>query len=293
MRARPEFYSDDRVMRWLFVAPLAALLLCFMVFPTLYSLWMSFTDYTMRGSPEFIGLDNYRYLLADAEFWSALRRTVFVMVVSIAAELTAGMALALLLNREFRGQNVLRGLCFAPLLVSPLAMSLMWKYILDVEYGVVNHTLAALGGSARPWFADGDYALWTVILISVWQWLPFSTFVLLAGLRGLPRDQFESARVDGASPARVFFRLTLPMLRPLILIIVLLRTMWLMRLFDPLYGTTRGGVDTELLDWLVYRVSFVLFDVGLGSAYAMFSLYITLIVCALLFKRLVAAMERG
>ena len=293
MRARPEFYSDDRVMRWLFVAPLAALLLCFMVFPTLYSLWMSFTDYTMRGSPEFIGLDNYRYLLADAEFWSALRRTVFVMVVSIAAELTAGMALALLLNREFRGQNVLRGLCFAPLLVSPLAMSLMWKYILDVEYGVVNHTLAALGGSARPWFADGDYALWTVILISVWQWLPFSTFVLLAGLRGLPRDQFESARVDGASSARVFFRLTLPMLRPLILIIVLLRTMWLMRLFDPLYGTTRGGVDTELLDWLVYRVSFVLFDVGLGSAYAMFSLYITLIVCALLFKRLVAAMGRG
>ena len=290
---RPEFYSDDRVMRWLFIAPLVALLLCFMVFPTLYSLWMSFTDYTMRGAPNFVGLDNYRYLLADAEFWAALRRTVFVMVVSIAAELLAGMLLALLLNREFRGQNILRGLCFAPLLVSPLAMSLMWKYILDVEYGVVNYALTALGGSARPWFADSDHALWTVILISVWQWLPFSTFVLLAGLRGLPRDQFESARVDGASPARVFFRLTLPMLRPLILIIVLLRTMWLMRLFDPLYGTTRGGVDTELLDWLVYRVSFVLFDVGLGSAYAMFSLYITLIVCALLYKRLVAAMGRG
>ena len=290
---RAAFYSDDRVMRWLFVAPLGALLLCFMVFPTLYSLWMSFTDYTMRGAPEFIGLDNYRYLLADAEFWAALRRTVFVMIVSIAAELVLGMGLALLLNREFRGQNLLRGLCFAPLLVSPLAMSLMWKYILDVEYGVVNHALAAAGAGARPWFADGDYALWTIILISVWQWLPFSTFVLLAGLRGLPRDQFESARLEGASPARVFFRLTLPMLRPLILIIVLLRTMWLMRLFDPLYGTTRGGVDTELLDWLVYRVSFVLFDIGLGSAYAMFSLYITLIVCALLYKRLVAAMERG
>lgn len=290
---RLEFYSDDRVMRWLFVAPLVLLLLCFMVFPTLYSLWMSFTDYTMRGAPEFVGMDNYRYLLADAEFWAALRRTVFVMVVSISAELVAGMLLALLLNREFRGQNVLRGLCFAPLLVSPLAMSLMWKYILDVEYGIVNHALTELGGSARPWFADGDYAIWTVISISVWQWLPFSTFVLLAGLRGLPRDQFESARVDGASSARIFFRLTLPMLRPLILIIVLLRTMWLMRLFDPLYGTTRGGVDTELLDWLVYRVSFVLFDIGLGSAYAMFSLYITLIVCALLYKRLIAAMERG
>lgn len=140
------------------------------------------------------------------------------------------------------------------------------------------------------WLSSTQLALWTIIFISVWQWAPFSIFVLLAGLRGLPRDQFEAAQVDGASPVRVFFKLTLPMLKSLIIIIVLLRTMWLMRLFDPLYGTTRGGMNTELLDWMIYRVSFVIFDIGQGAAYAMFALYLTLIVGLLLYKQLMQAM---
>ena len=102
---------------------------------------------------------------------------------------------------------------------------------------------------------------------------------LLAGLKSLPKDQFEAAQVDGVSKWTIFFKLQLPMLTPLIIIIVLLRSMWLMRLFDPLYGTTRGGLDTELLDWMIYRTTFVEFDIGLGTAYAMFALYVTLIVC--------------
>lgn len=293
MSATPKakLFEDDRFMKWLLIGPLVVFLLAFMVYPTLYSLYMSFTDYVMKGDPNFVGLDNYRWVLSDKAFWEALGRTVYVLVLCIAIELVVGMALALLLNRNFRGQGIVRGLCFIPLLVSPLSMSLMWNYILHIQFGVVNTVLGWLGMEAVPFLSTPSMALNTIVFITVWQWLPFSVFVLLAGLKGMPRDQFEAAQIDGASSIRTFFRLTLPLLKPLIIIIVLLRVMWLMRLFDPLYGTTRGGLNTELLDWMIYRVSFVFFDIGQGAAYALFALYLTLIVGALLFKQLIKAMD--
>ena len=290
---KTRLFDNDPVMKWLLIAPLILLLLCFMVYPTAYSLYMSFTDYTMRRAPNFIGLDNYRAVLSDSVFWLALGRTVYVLVLCICTELLLGMALAILLNRDFRGQGIIRGLCFVPLLVSPLSMSLMWNYILHIQFGVVNTVIGWVGLDAIPFLSTPGLALHTIVFITIWQWLPFSAFVLLAGLKGMPRDQFEAAQIDGASGIRIFFRLTLPMLRPLIIIIVLLRTMWLMRLFDPLYGTTRGGLGTELLDWMIYRISFVFFDIGQGAAYALFALYITLIVGVLMFKQLIKSMGRA
>ncbi len=139
------------------------------------------------------------------------------------------------------------------------------------------------------WFAPG-VGLYTIAAISIWQWTPFSIFVLLAGLKSLPRDSFEAARVDGAAPFYTFRRLTLPNLAPLIMIIVPLRTMWLIRLFDPLYGTTRGGADSELLDWMIYRNTFVYFDIGIGSTLAIISLFMTVVVCAVLFRQLMKAL---
>ncbi|MCG8359278.1 MAG: sugar ABC transporter permease, partial [Kiloniellales bacterium] len=243
---KARLFDNDRLTKWVLIAPLVLFLLAFMVYPTLYSLYMSFTDYVMKGDPGFVGLDNYRYILAEREFWAALRRTLYVLFWCIVIELTLGMALALLLNRDFRGQGIVRGLCFIPLLVSPLSMSLMWNYMLHIQFGVVNTVLGWVGIEPVAFLSSAGNALNTIVFMTVWQWLPFSVFVLLAGLKGMPRDQFEAAQIDGASSWRTFFKLTLPMLKPLIIIIVLLRTMWLMRLFDPLYGTTRGGLDTEL-----------------------------------------------
>ncbi len=286
-------YGSDRVMKWLLVGPLIAFLIAFMVYPTGYSIYMSFTDYVMKDDPGFVGLDNYRWVLSDDVFWAALGRTLYLLVCCIAIELVLGMALALLLNRDFPGQGIVRGLCFIPLLVSPLSMSLMWNYILHIQFGVVNTVIGWLGFDAVPFLSSTGLALNTIVLITVWQWLPFSTFVLLAGLKGMPKEQLEAAQIDGASHLRTFVRLTLPLLKPLIIIIVLLRTMWLMRSFDPIYGTTRGGLETELLDWMIYRVSFVFFDIGQGAAYALFALYITLIVGALMFKQLIKVMHQS
>ncbi len=283
--------ASESGVKWLYLMPLLVFLVAFMLYPTFYCLIMSFTDYVLKAPPEFAGLENYRDLLQDEAFWQALWRTAYVLVICIAVELILGMCFALLLNREFMGQNIVRGLCFLPLLISPLAMSLMWNYMLHVQFGVINQFFDWFGLGRHEWFSSQTYALYTIMFISIWQWTPFSIFILLAGLRGMPKDQFEAASVDGAGAFFIFRKLTLPMLKPLIIIIILLRTMWLIRIFDPLYGTTRGGMETEILDWMVYRVSFVFFDVGRGSAMAMFSLYMTIIVCAIMYRQLMKAMD--
>ncbi len=292
-RTFTETLSNEKYVKWLCILPLLVMLAAFMLYPTFYCLYMSFTDYVMKGAPEFIGLENYRDVLHDGVFWQALGRTFLILVVCISVELILGMTFALLLNRDFKGQNVVRGLCFLPLLVSPLAMSLMWNYMLHVQFGIVNQVLDWIGLARVEWFSSQKYAIFTIMFISIWQWTPFSIFILLAGLRGMPKDQFEAASVDGAGAFFTFRKLTLPMLKPLIIIIILLRTMWLIRIFDPLYGTTRGGMNTEVLDWMVYRISFVFFDVGGGAALAIFSLYLTIILCAIMYRQLIKAMEAG
>lgn len=284
--------SEDRYFQWLLIMPLLIVLAFFMVYPTIYCLFYSFQEYSMRGAPRFVGLENYRSVLHNAAFWAANRRTLLILVLCIFFELVIGMAIALFLNRDFKGQNIVRGLCLLPLMISPLAMSMMWNFILQFDFGIVNQIISVLGGKRIMWWTP-ERAIYSVAFTAFWQWLPFSVFVLLAGLKGLPRDAFEAARVDRGSPLFIFRRLTLPMLKPLIIIIILLRTMWLIRLFDPLYGTTHGGVNTETLDWLVYRVSFVYFDIGQGSALALISLFITMVVCAIMYKQLLKALGVG
>lgn len=286
-----QILGNEKYVKWICVFPLLTLLAIFMLYPTFYCLILSFTDYILKGAPEFIGLENYRDLLHDSDFWQALGRTFYILIICISVELILGMTFALMLNRTFKGQNIVRGLCFLPLLISPLAMSLMWNYMLHVQFGIINQFLDWFGLGRHEWFSSQAFAIYTIMFISIWQWTPFSIFILLAGLRGMPKDQFEAANVDGAGPFFTFRKLTLPMLKPLIIIIILLRTMWLIRIFDPLYGTTRGGMNTEILDWMVYRISFVFFDVGRGSAMALFSLYLTIIICAIMYRQLIKAMD--
>jgi multiple sugar transport system permease protein len=281
--------TSEKYFKWLLITPLLLVLVIFTFYPFFYCLYYSTHQFAMPRPPRFIGLDNFRAVLQDVNFWQALGRSFYLLLISIVVELTVAMGIALLFNREFKGQNIIRGLCLLPLLISPLAMSMIWNYVLHYDLGMANHVLVKMGFSKVNWWTP-KMALYTIAVISIWQWTPFSIFVLLAGLRSLPRDAFEAAKVDGATRWYTFRRLTLPMLMPMIMIIILLRTMWLIRIFDPLYGTTHGGVGTETLDWMVYRVAFVFFDVGTGSTLAVVSLFLTLIFCALLFRVLMKSL---
>ena len=284
-----EILSSEKYFKWVLLIPLIAVLLVFMFYPLIYCLYNSFREGSLSGTI-FVGLKNYQIMMRDSSFWIPFRRTIQVTAVCIICELLIGMGIAMLWNRDFKGQNLIRGLVLLPLLVAPLILSLVWNFLLEYNIGFFNQVLDAIGIGRVKWW-DPSTALYTICGITIWQWFPFSTSVLLAGLKSLPRDVFEAARVDGSSGWFTFRKLTLPMLSPLIVIIVLLRTMWLIRLFDPLYGTTRGAVNTELLDWMVYRTAFVYFDVGYGSTLAIMSLFLTIIVGAIMFRQLIRALN--
>lgn len=281
-----ETLSNEKYFKWMLILPLIIVLLVFMLYPLFFCLYKSFFQSGLSGTSTFIGLENYRTMLHDKNFWIPFGRTFQVTAICIAAELLIGLGLGMLWNRDFKGQNIVRGLILLPLLVAPLILSIVWNFLLEYNIGFVNQILSAMGIGRVKWWSP-EIALYTICAITVWQWFPFSTSVLLAGLKSLPRDVFEAAKVDGARGWFTFRKITLPMLSPLIVIITLLRTMWLIRLFDPLYGTTRGGVSTELLDWMVYRTSFIYFDVSYGSTLAIMSLFLTIIIGAILFKQLI------
>jgi len=284
-----EVLTSEKYFKWTLIIPLLLVLAVFMFYPLFYSLFYSTQEWGGSGSSILVGWDNYRSVLHDRTFWTTLGRTLEVTVICIGVELLLGLGIALLWNREFKGQNVVRGLCLLPLLIAPLAMSMVWNFVLQYDFGVLNQVLAAVGLPKVVWLSR-SIALYTICAITIWQWFPFSAFVLLAGLKSMPRDVFEAARVDGASPWFIFRRLSLPMLMPLVMIIVLLRTMWLIRLYDPLWGTTNAGVNTESLDWMVWRTSFVFFDIGVGSTLGIISLFLTIIICAILFRVLMKAL---
>ena len=287
-----EKLTSEKYFKWTLLIPLLLVLVIFMLYPLIYCIYFSFHEWGMAGQPIFVGLQNYRAMFHDEAFLKALGRTFEVTAICIVIEMVIGLGLAVLWNREFKGQGLVRGLTLLPLLVAPLILSLVWNFLLEYDFGAVNQILEAIGLQKVYWW-NPNMALFTICAITIWQWFPFSTFVLVAGLKSLPKDVFEAARVDGAKKGYIFRRLTLPMLSPLMMIIIVLRAMWLIRLYDPLYGTTRGGVKTELLDWLVYRTTFVYFDVGYGSAMAVFSLFITMAVCALMFRQLMKALGEG
>ena len=290
-KARRTFWevaTSEKYFKWFLIGPILLLLAVFMFYPLIYALYYSIQSYVAGGEAAFIGLGNFRAALHSGVFWTASARTFYILAICITVELTVGMAVALLLNREFKGQNVVRGLCLLPLLAAPLHMSMEWWVMLRPT-GIVNMMLSTVGIPPVDWFSS-KLALYSIMMMQIWQWIPFSVFVLLAGLKSMPKDVFEAARVDGARGWYIFRRLTLPMLSPLILIIILLRTMWLIRIFDPLFGTTRGGIGTETLDWYLYRINFYYFNIGQGSTLALIALFITIVICALLYRRLMIAM---
>ena len=288
-----EVLASEKYFKWLLMAPLLVLLAVFAFYPLFYCLYMSFHEAILVKPPDFIGWENYRKILHSRLFWDSIGRSALAVVVCVGVEIAVGLGIALFLNREFRGQNIVRGLCLLPLVVSPLAMSLMWKYFLEPQFGIINEMLSWIGFSQVAFLSTAPGALFTIMFMEVWKWLPFSIFVFLAALRGLPRDAFEAARVDGASAWFTFRKLTLPMLKPFILIVILLRVMWLIRLSDSLVGTTQGGAGTEVLDWHVYRIAFIRFDIGEGATLALIALYMTIIIGVLLFRQLIKALGAG
>jgi multiple sugar transport system permease protein len=268
-----------------FLAPLLGLLGLLVAYPLGYSLYLSFTDRRIvRPDYQFVGLENYVGLPSDGDYVAALRNTIVFVVLAVGIELVIGLALALALQRQRFGRNVTRSFLLTPMFVTPIAIGLMFRFLLNSQLGVIPALLDQLGITID--FFGPSLALLTIVAIDVWQWTPFMVLLLLAGLESLPKQPFEAARVDGASAWMTFRRITLPMLKPVIFVAVLIRALDAFKVFEYVFATTRGGPgnSTETIQYQVYRTGIQFFRLGEAAAMAFVLVAIVLGMVVLLYR---------
>lgn len=265
---------------YLFLAPAVVVLLSLSIYPLIYSLSVSLqveTAQGMRWSP-----GNFQRLLTDNFFRSAMAHTFIYAASALVCEILLGLGLALLLNSHIRGRAVFRASLLVPMMLPAVVVGVVWRLMLNPNFGAINGTLKGFGfdTEALTWTASPRLALLSVIVVDIWQWTPFVFLVLLAGLQAIPQEPYEAAKIDGSSRWQTFRYVTLPLLKPAILIVLLLRTMDLLRVFDQIFILTEGGPGfaTETISLYIYRTAFRFFDFGYAAAMSFVLLAITNII---------------
>jgi len=271
--------SDER-LGWLLCAPAIAAMLLVAAWPVLYALWLSLFRYDLRfpGQRAFVGWDNYTSVLSSGVWWEAFLNTVLITAVSVSIELLLGMALALLLHRALFLRRTLRASVLVPYGIITVVAALAWKFAFDPVTGFINPLL----GVDTAWLAQRGPAFLVIILTEVWKTTPFMALLLLAGLTLVPQDLLQAARLDGANAWQRFSRITLPLMKPAILVALLFRTLDAFRIFDVVFIQTRGAQDTETVSLVGYHALITRLNLGLGSAVAVL-IFVCVIAIALVF----------
>jgi multiple sugar transport system permease protein len=284
--AGPSKRPADRT-KYLFIGPAVVWILAFTIFPLLYAVYTSLYSFRFGQRFGFIGLGNFARLFTDSNLLSSLRVTLIFVVATLVVEMVLGLGLALLLSREMRGSNVLRGVATLPLFATPVAVGYLAITLYYESDGPINAVITRLGGAEIPWLSDPFWALVAIILVDIWQWTPFVFLVTLAGLQGMPPDLYDAAKVDGASATQRFRYLTLPLLAPLLWLILLLRMVEAFRVFDIPTSLTLGGPGraTEVYSLYTYRTALRFFDHGYSAAQGILLLVIVMAIVTLIFTR--------
>jgi multiple sugar transport system permease protein len=286
---RAALAASERRFAVVLVAPALLVLLLTTTFPIVFLLWNSFQsiNLAMPFLDGFAGLANYERMLGDAAFWHSLRLTAIYTGSTVVMQLVIGLGLALLVLQIPRGQWLFRIVAILPIVLAPVVVGLFWRTLmLAPNFGMIDWATRALGLGSVNWLGAPTPALVSVIAIHTWQWTPFAFLVLLASLASLPEDLYEAAKLDRAGAWSRFRHITLPLLRPAIVIVVIMRAMTALSAFAAIYAATGGGpgTATEILNLYAYRMSFTQLDFGYGSALAVALLVLTLAVSGLLFR---------
>ncbi len=281
-------HAGERRFALALTAPGVLVLVLTTTFPLLYLIWSSFQtiNLAMPFLDGFAGIDNYVQMWGDARFWHAIRLTGIYTVTSVVAQVVIGLGLALLVMQIPAGQWVFRIVAILPIVLAPVVVGLFWRTVmLSPNFGLVDYLVQALGFEQVNWLGAPTPALISVIIIHTWQWTPFAFLVLLASLASLPPDVYEAAKIDRANAFQRFWHITLPLLRPAIVIVVILRSMIALSAFAAIFAATGGGPGTasEILNLYAFKTSFVELNFGYGSALAVSLLVITMVVSGILF----------
>jgi multiple sugar transport system permease protein len=278
----------ERALPYLLIAPTVAVLLALSIYPLVYSIRVSLQ------SDSGWTLSHFARLLADDFFRSALAHTLCYAAIALTFEFLLGLALAVLLNREMRGRSFFRAALLVPMMLPPVVVGVVWRLMLNPNFGAINGTLQGAGVNTEQltWTASPTLAFASVVMVDIWQWTPFMFLILLAGLQAIPDEPYEAALIDGSSPWQTFRHVTLPLLKPAILIALLLRTMDLLRVFDQIFILTEGGpgAATETISLYIHRTAFRFGDFGYAAAMSFVLLILTNAV-SLLYIRLLQRQE--
>ena len=281
---------SDLSIRNLFIVPTIVFLIVFNIFPLLYSLGYSFTDFraSVNQPANFIGLDNYRDLLSDEHIWRSFNITARYVLVSVGGQVLVGFGVALLLNRKIPGKGLLTTLLLLPMMLSMAVVGLFWQLLYSPNWGIINY---ALGLNDFSWLSNPEVALYAVALTDIWMWSPFVMLLCLAGLSAIPQHLYEAAAIDRASPWYTFTRITLPLVSPLLLIAIIFRTMEAFKTFDLAFIMT-SMESTELVAIRLYKMAFQEWQTGKSCALAYIVLIMVLAITNIYVKYLNQAKGR-
>lgn len=269
--------------------PGTILLLGLTLFPFLSTLVLSFADFSLLDDSveAWIGFSNYRRLFGGAAFWEALWVTIAFTASAVGVQLLLGVAIATLLEQETKYRTLIRTIVLVPMVITPVAATFTFRLIFNPSLGVANYFLSVLGIAPQGWFAVPGLALMTLVLVDVWQWTPFVVLIVSGGLATLPQEPFEAAKVDGASSWVTFFRITLPMIRPFIIVAALIRLVDALKTFDIIYVLTGGGpgASTRTLNIFAFKQAIQFLDIGYASSITVVMLLLSIAITQVFIRR--------
>ena len=275
-----------RVGPYLYLAPALLVLVVFIYWPIGYSFWLSLHDWDfLRTVRPFVGFENYADLLGDDDFTNALWVTCVFTLASVPLRLVLALALAHLLVRETPAIHVLRTVYFMPVVASSVSVAVVWSWLYNTDLGLINQTIRLFGGTGLSWIFDTDTALMAVVIVNIWKQLGYDTVIYVAGLQAIPATYYEAARIDGARPLQQFVTITVPLVMPTTFFLLVISVIDSFQVFTLVNVMTQGGpaLSTDVLINLFYRLSFIFFDIGRGSALAVLLFLLLLVLTVLKF----------
>lgn len=270
---------DDTRLALIFITPAAVGFLVFLIWPLLRGIYLSFTSFNLLTPAQFNGLDNYKRMLLDPVFWNALKVTVEYVIINIGVQTIVALVIAVLMQRLTKSL-VVRGIILTPYLVSNVVAALVGLWMLDTSLGIGNELLKLIGIGPIGFFTDGPWVIPTIALVNVWRYVGYTSLLIFAGLQTIPPQLYEAAKVDGATESQMFFRITMPLLRPILALVLIISIIGSFQVFDTVSVTTQGGPvnASRVLQYYIYDMAFGRFQFGYASALAVALLIVLMIV---------------
>ena len=251
-----------------FIVPALIVVGAVIIFPWLFTVWMSAFDWKIGTEAHFVGSDNYTGLVHNQRFLEAVARTFYFTALAVVAPLILGTIAALIFHRQFPFRGILRGVFIMPMMATPVAVALVWTMMFHPQQGVLNYLLSLVGLPPSLWVYSPQWVIPSLVMVEVWHWTPLVMLIVLGGLAALPTEPYESAKLDGASEWQLFRYITLPLVAPFLLVAAVIRTIDALKAFDTIYVITSGGPGTasETINLYLYLQAFAFYNIGLSSA---------------------------